>query len=130
MKNKKKDEEKITEKTKKYPITISDWITFLESESTNYISYYLSFIAIFMAITITIIELNNTLIGNTKVAIWILYLVLVFILGGFVKIIHDYYVKPYRILLKDIMYGKITKPELIKVRYDKDIKKIRYWEND
>lgn len=114
-----KIEKEQAETKQQYPVTVSDWIVFLTSESSANISYYLSFMAVFIAITIAYIEFNNALEGTTKSGAFALYLFLVFILAAFGKLMNDYYTGPYQELSKKIIEGEITDPKKILGEYNK-----------
>ena len=115
---------KKVEEGKSYPITISDWIIFLNGEASTNVSFYAFFITIFIIIIIMYIEFNAIIEGFTKLGAFFIYLLLVFIIGVFAKIINDYFTRPYQELCQKIMEGTITEPKnILEEYYIKEIKK-------
>jgi hypothetical protein len=118
------------EHNNQYHISIPEWITILNNESSNAINYYLSVTAILIVIFITVIELSNGIEKLDRIGILFAYLLFIFIFGFVIYFLFKYYIKPYRDLLTKIIYGKITSSEEILKKYKK-IKKMRQdWETD
>jgi len=104
---------------KKYPIKISDWINYLNGETSTNITYYAGVITIFILIIITFFELNTMIEGIDDFGLFSIFFFLVIIFGTFAYIVNDYYTAPYQDLCMKIIQGEITEPIVILEEYNK-----------
>ncbi len=121
-------EKKVEEKEEKpYPITITDWITYLTSKSSNDMSliFFIGYIAIVVVLgfsnTYTSLNMNVYLIMGVM-------LILYFLFTKLIERIQNRMNK-YQKLLESIMLGAETNPADIKKKYKeiKEEKRKRQW---
>ena len=104
---------------KQYPISISDWIAHLDSESSRTISYYVSIFTISFITTIIFTELAKASEGIARLGIILAYLILIISLGLYAWIIHKWYAQPYRDLSRKIIKEEITDLKKILKEFNK-----------
>ena len=111
---------------KEYPITIPDWLAFLNSNATSNMSLYVflsgSLIAFSIAFTISNIGLNNDITPISLIPAGIPFSIFVIILVTLLYANHR--IKHYQRLSQKIIEGKITNPKQVLEEYNKFKKKI------
>jgi hypothetical protein len=113
-------------KNKRHPITLSDWIVFLEGLSSRNVNVMLAINSTFLVVIFGFLEVsrayNYPLIYTLPTFLLILGLLYAFNLGII------FYYRPFVNLSKKIMTGKITEPEKVLEEYkrleDRNYKKI------
>jgi len=103
---------------KQYPISISDWMAHLDSESSRTISYYVSIFTIFFIISVIFTELAKVSEGFASLII-LAYSILIISLGLYAWIIHRWYAQPYRDLSRKIIKEEITDLKKILEEFNK-----------
>jgi hypothetical protein len=110
-------------KENKYPITISDWLGFLECNSQTNLSIYILIGSLIIALSINLSGLLSKINYYTIVSIVILAIFLSVIVAVFGYI--STRVKLYQELTERIIEGELTKPEDILQEYDNKIRDTR-----
>ena len=108
---------------KPYPITISDWLFFLESNTSTNLSLYVLLGSFLIAIMISVIGLGTSftfysLIGTFIMVIFLIVIILV--LRDTTK-----QIKNYQNLSQRIILGEITDPKDVRSEYNKFKKEIK-----
>ena len=106
--------ERMNNKEKEYPISISNWINYLESNSHTNINLFILITTVTLAISLSVISYNvNSLAG-----------IITLIVFGIFYIILFYYsnkasnrAKHYQKLSQRIMLGEITEPKEVLKEY-------------
>jgi len=108
-------------KKEKYPVTVSDWIVFLESNASSNISLYVLLGTILIALAITVVNFDKL---DLDFIIYTVFLVIVMVII-IARLKHGSdRIKLYQRLSQKIVLGEITDPEDIKEEYKKFMKKI------
>ena len=103
------------DKQNKYPITISDWLVFLESNSQINLSIYVLIGGLIIALSISLSR-KLTSIGTSSIISNII-LGIFFILAMGILVFISKRAKLYQKLSQKIMEGEFTKPEDIRQEY-------------
>lgn len=104
-------------KKEEYPITISDWIVFLESNVATNTSLYVLLGTILIALVIALFGLEITTHLFYIFVTLILFIICVLLIGRLSYASKR--IKHYQRLSKKIMEGKITDPKKVLEEYNK-----------
>ena len=111
-------EKKVEEKEeKKYPITISDWLIFLESNVSSNIALYVLLGSFLFALSISIIRLDSSITPISLIYSVVLIIFIMILSVGWWNSAKQ--IKNYQRLSQKIILEKITDIEEIRKEYEK-----------
>jgi len=110
-------------KEKEYPVTISDWILFCESNASLNTSLWSVFLTCLLVLAVANIALSNT--NNSIFLIISATFFVISILLLTVTLLTSLKVKKFKGLARKIMLGKITDPEEARDEYINFMRKIK-----